>query len=178
MAYSTDVDSFVYFLDCPFEEKDDVKALGTQFDGSSKRWFVPARHYRTSYSLNRWRPENRLYLDYLFEEKDEVKTAGAKWDPTVRSWYVAKVTKKVKQWLLVEEADALSSSKTGKNKKGTSAGAAKASTTKPSTVIRVSDAAKVSSSLMVAGTITSRTRQMLRWSLTLPLLRLRKQTFE
>ena len=30
------------YLNCPFEDKDECKALGGRWDGESKKWYVPA----------------------------------------------------------------------------------------------------------------------------------------
>ena len=105
----SDDDIIVYYLDCPFAEKDHAKALGAQFDGSSRRWFVPAHHYPIIHRFNRWRPfGNRVYLDCPYSEKDKAKQAGAKWDPTVKAWYATvqknkQVPAKFRKWLTDED---------------------------------------------------------------------------
>ena len=73
-------------LSCPYEEKDQAKALGARWDNDNKKWYVPAGvdldHFK------RWMPERRHYLDVPFEEKDDAKALGARWEPKLSRWYV------------------------------------------------------------------------------------------
>ncbi|CAB9510019.1 Domain of unknown function (DUF1738) [Seminavis robusta] len=97
-----------FYLDCPYEEKDQVKALGAQWDGSAKQWFVPRKHYTNLTKFSHWIPHNgRLYLICPFDEKDQAKEAGAKWDPQAKAWYVlgpftAKKMKQFSNWFTDE----------------------------------------------------------------------------
>jgi hypothetical protein len=31
-----------FYLECPYDEKDDAKELGAWWDGNKKKWYVPA----------------------------------------------------------------------------------------------------------------------------------------
>ena len=74
------------YLDCPYIEKDQVKALGAQWDYPQKKWYVPPSGYESIGQFNPWFPF-QAYLDCPFEEKDQAKRAGAKWDGVVKKWY-------------------------------------------------------------------------------------------
>ena len=74
------------WLNCPFSEKDQAKALGARYFGPRQQWYVPAGEETTKFA--RWLPTNMVYLSCPFDEKDDAKALGARWDPKVRKWYV------------------------------------------------------------------------------------------
>lgn len=88
------------FLLSPFADKDEVKATGSRWDGTVKKWYV----FRTDYELTpekyvKWpefvptaqsESDNRIYLKSRFEEKDAVKAAGARYDPKKKTWWITK----------------------------------------------------------------------------------------
>jgi hypothetical protein len=82
------------YLDCPFEEKEDAKSKGAQWDQFTSKWFVPQDLYFMIHDFNRWYPNGRVYLDCPYEEKDDAKAAGAKWDSRVKAWYITITTSK------------------------------------------------------------------------------------
>jgi Domain of unknown function (DUF5710) len=94
-----------FYLDCPFSDKEEVKALGAKWDDTVKHWFVPLSLYSSLPKFNHWIPLNsRLYLMCPFDEKDEAKAAGAKWDSEIMAWYVqgpftSGKLKKFSKWL-------------------------------------------------------------------------------
>lgn len=90
-----------YYLDVPFEEKDEAKGQGAKWDKAAKRWYVAADEDREPFE--KWDPANQIrepairpdkssektttaqkpdtekyYLDVPFEEKDEAKGQGGK----------------------------------------------------------------------------------------------------
>ena len=103
--------STVYYLDCPFEEKDDAKSIGARWDKDARKWFVPSEFYPMLEQFNRWKPNGKVYLDAPYEDRENVKKAGANWDPIVKKWYVStkagKVAKKYSKWLTVDPSDSV-----------------------------------------------------------------------
>jgi putative DNA primase/helicase len=84
----------VTYLQVPFREKDQAKALGAQWDKEKRAWYVPEDMPVEGFS--KWMakdrqqqvgPSNRLYLIVPYSERGEAKSAGALWDNTVKSWY-------------------------------------------------------------------------------------------
>ena len=73
----------MYYLDVPFEEKEEAKKLGCKWDTTAKKW------YRKDYSItiDKWIV---VYLDVPFHEKDGVKELGGKWDVKNKKWYIGK----------------------------------------------------------------------------------------
>jgi Domain of unknown function (DUF5710) len=78
----------MYYLDCSFDDKDEVKALGANWDPAAKKWFVPPERFESITVFNRWQPRHRIFLNCTFEEKDQVKASGGKWDSEVKHWYI------------------------------------------------------------------------------------------
>ena len=77
------------FINCPFAEKDEAKALGARWDPTAKRWFVAAGHDLSPF--RRWVPRSRTYLDVPFHQKDAAKALGARWNPERKKWWVEKL---------------------------------------------------------------------------------------
>ena len=65
------------YLNCPYDEKDDAKALGAWWDAGKKKWYVPAGVDEAPFS--RWmsgavsKPKNNIkhqgkaFSDFVFE---------------------------------------------------------------------------------------------------------------
>ena len=65
------------YLNCPYDEKDDAKALGAWWDAAKKKWYVPAGMDETPFE--QWFPENKstskstnkhqgkAFSDFVFE---------------------------------------------------------------------------------------------------------------
>lgn len=74
------------YLNCSFDEKDEVKRLGALWDASQRQWYIapetPCRIFA------KWL--TKAYLDCPYADKDQVKRLGAKWDASVKRWYVPK----------------------------------------------------------------------------------------
>ena len=112
-----------FYLDCPYEDKDECKSLGGYFDLDVKKWYVPDNVDKDAFS--KWFPgqnedyvepkvvdeEDKVFLDVEFSEKAAVKKTGAKWDAHAKKWYCLKEDRmKFRQWwhplsLEVVEAD-------------------------------------------------------------------------
>ena len=89
-----------FYLDCPYNEKDECKSQGAYWDADRKKWYVPEGVEVNDFK--KWWPgENsrvqgqnteddgeRFYLTVNFGEKDLAKVQGARWDSEERKWYV------------------------------------------------------------------------------------------
>lgn len=84
------------YINVPFKEKDDAKALGARWDRKEQSWFIPSGV--DSKPFEKWaRDDNakslaedngRTYLAVPYEQRNEAKSAGARWDKTAKSWYM------------------------------------------------------------------------------------------
>jgi antirestriction protein ArdC/phage/plasmid primase-like uncharacterized protein len=102
------------YLNVPFREKDEAKALGARWDRGEQSWYVPqgvdpqlfAKWTRGAEDA---RPEpaeqttgqKRQYLAVPYGERIAAKAAGALWDKGAKSWYVGPKgdIEKLKRWL-------------------------------------------------------------------------------
>ena len=71
-------------LNVPFDEKDQVKALGARWDKEGKFWFISKSVDVKPF--DKWMPP--IKLNVLFDEKDQAKALGARWDKEGKFWYV------------------------------------------------------------------------------------------
>lgn len=94
------------YLNVPFDEREEAKALGARWDGQKKMWYVPAGKKLDDFA--KWLPNGKavksvkkIYLKVPFDEKDTVKGMGAKWDQDKKSWYVMSNmdTKAFSKWM-------------------------------------------------------------------------------
>lgn len=88
------------WLDVPFIEKNEVKALGGRWDRQAKSWYIGPNGDREK--LARWikqegtaveqRPQiesaEREYLAVPYDDRAQAKALGAKWDKQAKSWYI------------------------------------------------------------------------------------------
>jgi len=94
------------YLDVPFKEKDEAKALGARWDRQEQSWYLPAG-IKDPASFAKWaaktatdpngpaKPEKkrtqhareRQYLAVPYGERSAAKVAGALWDNATKSWY-------------------------------------------------------------------------------------------
>ena len=104
------------YLNVPFKQKEEAKALGAQWDRQKTSWYVPADtdtaafakwlkkeetvHPQKEASEQRRDPQ-RLYLAVPYLERKAAKTAGAKWDSIAQSWYAGPQAdmEQLKRWL-------------------------------------------------------------------------------
>lgn len=90
------------YLDVPFAEKDEVKALGARFDTTQKMWYVPKGKDITAFA--KWAPSQnvtsvkKVYVKVPFSMKDEVKAAGAYWDVNKKKWYFQSTNKRLREF--------------------------------------------------------------------------------
>lgn len=96
------------YLNVPFREKNEAKALGAKWDRAQQSWFIPAGAELTKFAKWISQPENstkrnqvseaikqveathadRQYLAVPYNERHLAKAAGARWDAGAKSWYV------------------------------------------------------------------------------------------
>jgi hypothetical protein len=80
-----DVCDEITWLELPYEEKDQAKALAPiRWDAERRQWYVPPQVDRTP--LRQW-IKRRIHLNCGFLEKDIAKSRGARWDATIGKWF-------------------------------------------------------------------------------------------
>jgi DNA polymerase III epsilon subunit-like protein len=72
------------YLQVPFNDKDEVKALGAKWDKDQKSWYINQDTDETKFL--KWK---KLYLNVPFNDRTVAKSKGAQWDPTEQKWYIA-----------------------------------------------------------------------------------------
>ena len=117
------------YLEVPYREKGEIKALGGSYDPDSKKWYVDANAARFDPAkVEKWLPGNRskanaadhsnkgpasslsggdeslprTYFYVPYRQKDEARSLGASYDPSEKLWFVAgsdDVLKKFDKWL-------------------------------------------------------------------------------
>ncbi|EAU7918053.1 DUF1738 domain-containing protein [Salmonella enterica] len=113
------------YLNVPFKEKDEVKALGARWDRQERAWYVPAgvdpapfakwaREGATAAvearaeapatqptAERRNAAQERVYLAVPYGERQVAKAAGAQWDKVAKSWYAGPNADmdKLQRWL-------------------------------------------------------------------------------
>lgn len=75
------------YIDIPFGDKDEAKALGAKWSPNQKKWKIIDDPENLK-KFKKWTTKETLNLVVSFEDKDRVKALGAKWNPTTKSWYV------------------------------------------------------------------------------------------
>ena len=90
------------FIDVPYKEKEEVKALGARWDRQEQSWYVPAGKDAAPFAkwmkmeaagpsraarVGRKSGQERVYLAVPFGERTAAKAAGAMWDKAAKSWY-------------------------------------------------------------------------------------------
>jgi DNA polymerase III epsilon subunit-like protein len=70
------------YLNVPFSEKDDVKALGARWDKETKQWYIPDHTNPSQFA--KWM---KVYLQVPYSDRAEAKALGALWDATEQKWY-------------------------------------------------------------------------------------------
>ena len=114
--HAEDVKADRQYIDVPYKEKDDAKALGARWDRQRQSWFVP--HGIDMAAFARWKAgssvdasskpvtDAREYLAVPYEDRVAAKAAGALWDKAAQSWYVGPRgdREKLKRWQLGNEA--------------------------------------------------------------------------
>jgi putative DNA primase/helicase len=106
------------YLDVPYHQKDEAKALGARWDRQEQSWFLPAG-IKDAAPFAQWarqtdsaapegqakpekqRTQERQYLAVPYGERAAAKAAGALWDKAAKSWFAsAKADKsRLQRWL-------------------------------------------------------------------------------
>ncbi|CAG1022516.1 partial DNA primase TraC, partial [Methylococcales bacterium] len=93
------------YIDVPFSQKEEAKALGARWDRQEKSWYVPtsidplpfAKWERAEAATTEALPkaedsiptrQERQYLAVPYGERQAAKDHGALWDKAAKSWYV------------------------------------------------------------------------------------------
>lgn len=103
------------YINVPYKEKDEAKALGARWDRQQQSWYVPAGMDAAPFA--KWaqasqsqgqaanaaqKPaQTRQYLAVPYEQRQAAKAAGALWDKAAKSWYVGPKgdMEKLARWL-------------------------------------------------------------------------------
>ncbi len=89
------------YIDAPYAERREVKALGGEWDADRKSWFIPpGGNLRLFEKWEQPAPlapvregllassvSEKTYLAVPYAERDEAKALGAKWDRVAKSWF-------------------------------------------------------------------------------------------
>ncbi len=83
------------YIDVPYSQKDEAKALGARWDRQEQSWYVPpkvdlapfVKWERTQTEAAQTQQQQRQYLAVPFGEHQEAKANGAMWDKNAKSWY-------------------------------------------------------------------------------------------
>ncbi|NPA71947.1 MAG: exodeoxyribonuclease VII large subunit [Gammaproteobacteria bacterium] len=65
------------FLEVPFREKDEAKALGARWDGSSKKWYIPTDLAEDLSAFQRWLPIENTLDTIPDKHHQEINFSGA-----------------------------------------------------------------------------------------------------
>ena len=102
------------YINVPFKDKDDAKALGAAWDGAKRSWYVPPNVDQAPFLkwanqqsiLAAKKPEvpisqERQYLAVPYSERKAASALGAKWDGGNKAWYVGPSVdmSKLQKWL-------------------------------------------------------------------------------
>lgn len=104
------------YINVPYKEKDEAKALGAKWDRKEQSWYVPvntdlapfAKWQNTgaeikgdSVEVNIQPKSDKTYLAVPYGERELAKSAGALWDKAAKSWYVGPNAdmEKLNRWL-------------------------------------------------------------------------------
>ena len=92
-----------YYIECPFDDNEQVKKLGGRWDPKVKKWYYTNPEDKEKFK--KWLPEGivtneknkpeitkkntekRYYILCSKDEKEEVKKLGARWDKDAVKWY-------------------------------------------------------------------------------------------
>lgn len=115
------------YLDVPFEQKDEAKALGAKWDRQERSWYVLSSIETSPFA--QWvklpdasaegiqksgqgahlpsETQERHYLAVPYGEHVAAKAAGAQWDKAAKSWFATSAAdlKKLERWVPEKAAD-------------------------------------------------------------------------
>ena len=91
----------VTWLDVRYADRGVAKSLGAQWDGTLRKWYVPAG-VEVDPELQKWNPDARTFLRTEFGDRNAVKALGARWCPSKMAWYITPDMEKdaFTQWLV------------------------------------------------------------------------------
>ena len=82
-----------FYLEVPYEQKDEAKMLGARFDGRKRKWFVLELEVDVE-NFSKWSPRKEkervdswTYLKVQEHHREAVLQLGAKYDPVTRLFY-------------------------------------------------------------------------------------------
>lgn len=75
------------FIECPYTEKDEAKAVGAKWDTTEKKWYIPSHRVHQIELFNKWQPNGKIYLKCHYNDREKVKKEGARWDGSVKKWF-------------------------------------------------------------------------------------------
>ena len=83
------------YINVPYKEKDEAKALGARWDKQHQSWYIPRKMDPAAFA--KWsqndtpqtalQTQERIYLAVPYNERQVAKAAGARWDKQAKSWY-------------------------------------------------------------------------------------------
>ena len=97
------------YINVPYKEKDEAKALGARWDKQHQSWYIPRKLDRAAFA--KWsqndtpqtalQTQERIYLAVPYNERQVAKAAGARWDKQAKSWYIGPQgdTDRLSRWL-------------------------------------------------------------------------------
>lgn len=103
-----------FYLNCPYEEKDEAKALGAMWDKFHKRWYYEAEEKNlafakweeTSYKFRETKESKealKIYLNVPYTKRNDAKAMGVRWDADSKQWYCTENDKMaLAKWSMVE----------------------------------------------------------------------------
>ncbi|KAI5912224.1 zincin-like metallopeptidase domain-containing protein [Thauera sp. 2A1] len=103
------------YLQVPYKDKDEAKALGARWDRQEQAWYLPpgvnwapfakwmqaAAEPRQGPRAGPQAGQDRIYLAVPYGERAAAKAAGAAWDRAARSWYAGPKAdlERLQRWL-------------------------------------------------------------------------------
>lgn len=102
------------YFTIPFDERQQAKAAGAQWDSTVKKWYAPTQTIAKTLAAS-WPAwdvgdhlETRVYFTIPYDDKDLAKEYGGRWDNEERMWYACQksVAENMKQKWTVATASA------------------------------------------------------------------------
>ena len=93
-----------YYLDVPFDKKDEAKKLKCRWDPNWKLWYYKDKHDNImedeNDELNKFVREYSIVFLYsaTFDDKDFIKANGGKWNMFSKQWYAKTNNQELKKF--------------------------------------------------------------------------------
>ena len=78
------------YMDIPFDESQDAKAMGARWDKDEKKWYISKDNKNYKKLVKSYPLDEKVFLSVPYSEKDEAKELGARWDKDEKKWYTTK----------------------------------------------------------------------------------------